>query len=29
MNIRIKTIEVYHPENQVSNDFYLDHFKKP
>lgn len=28
MNIRIKTIEVYHPENQVSNDFYLDHFKK-
>ncbi|MDP4143648.1 MAG: ketoacyl-ACP synthase III [Bacillota bacterium] len=27
-NIRIKAIEVYHPEKPVYNDFYLEHFKK-
>lgn len=28
MNIRIKNIEVYHPDNQVNNDRYINHFKE-
>ena len=27
-NIKIRAIEVYHPENQVDNDFYIEHFKR-
>lgn len=27
-NVKIRTIEIYHPENKVSNDFYIEHFKK-
>lgn len=27
-NIKIREIEVYHPENVVKNDFYTEHFKK-
>lgn len=26
-NVRIRAVEVYHPDNQVDNDFYLKHFK--
>lgn len=27
-NVKIKEIAIYHPENVVRNDFYLDHFQK-
>ena len=27
-NINIRGIEVYHPDNQVDNDFYIEHFSK-
>lgn len=27
-SVRIAEIAIYHPENQVNNDFYIDHFKK-
>ena len=26
-NVRILTVEIYHPENEVYNSFYLKHFK--
>lgn len=28
VNIRIKNIEIYHPTNQVGNDFFIEHFNK-
>lgn len=28
VNVRIKEIEIYHPQNKVGNDFYIEHFKK-
>ncbi|MGE7922621.1 ketoacyl-ACP synthase III [Viridibacillus arvi] len=27
-NIKIKEIAIYHPENSVENDYYIEHFKK-
>ncbi|WP_416147266.1 ketoacyl-ACP synthase III [Salipaludibacillus sp. HK11] len=27
-NIKIKEVAVYHPENEVDNNFYIEHFKK-
>ncbi|MBU3219494.1 ketoacyl-ACP synthase III [Clostridium algidicarnis] len=27
-NIKIREVEVYHPENQVRNQYYLDHFNR-
>lgn len=27
-NIKIKEVAIYHPQNVVMNDFYIDHFKK-
>ncbi|MDD7795853.1 ketoacyl-ACP synthase III [Clostridium sp. 'White wine YQ'] len=27
-NVKIKSIEVYHPENVVGNEFFIEHFKK-
>ena len=27
-NVRIKEIEIYHPQNKVANDFYIEHFKQ-
>lgn len=27
-NVKIRAIEVYHPDNQVDNSFYIEHFKK-
>lgn len=27
-NIKIRGIEVYHPENKITNNFYIEHFKK-
>jgi len=27
-NIKIKSVEVYHPEKVVHNEYYLEHFKK-
>lgn len=28
VNVKIKSIEIYHPENEVGNEFFIDHFKK-
>lgn len=27
-NVKIREIEVYHPQNKVENDYYIEHFKK-
>lgn len=27
-NVKIKSLGIYHPENKVTNEYYLDHFKK-
>jgi 3-oxoacyl-[acyl-carrier-protein] synthase-3 len=27
-NVKIKTVEIYHPSNKVGNDFYIKHFKE-
>lgn len=27
-NVKIKEIEIYHPQNKVGNDFYIEHFMK-
>lgn len=27
-NIRIRAIEIYHPENKIGNDYYINHFDK-
>lgn len=27
-SVRIKEIEIYHPQNKVGNDYYIEHFKK-
>lgn len=28
MNIKLRGIEIYHPENKVNNDYFINHFKK-